>query len=60
MKELVLIRHGESMRNKENRFTGWVHMGLIETVDLRNGFGGIFLKMFWPRVCQASEESIWH
>ena len=30
MKELVLIRHGESTWNKENRFTGWVDVGLTE------------------------------
>ena len=23
MKKLVLLRHGESVWNKENRFTGW-------------------------------------
>ena len=30
MKELILIRHGESMWNKENRFTGWTDVGLTE------------------------------
>ena len=30
MKQLVLIRHGESDWNKENRFTGWVDVGLSE------------------------------
>jgi len=24
MKKIVLLRHGESTWNKENRFTGWV------------------------------------
>jgi 2,3-bisphosphoglycerate-dependent phosphoglycerate mutase len=28
MKQLVLIRHGESVWNKENRFTGWVDVPL--------------------------------
>jgi len=28
MKQLVLIRHGESEWNKENRFTGWIDVGL--------------------------------
>jgi 2,3-bisphosphoglycerate-dependent phosphoglycerate mutase len=28
MKKVVLIRHGESLWNKENRFTGWVDVGL--------------------------------
>ncbi len=28
MKKLVLLRHGESIWNKENRFTGWKDVGL--------------------------------
>jgi len=28
MKQLVLLRHGESIWNKENRFTGWKDIGL--------------------------------
>jgi len=30
MKKLVLIRHGESQWNKENRFTGWTDVDLSE------------------------------
>ncbi len=30
MNRLVLLRHGESTWNKENRFTGWVDVGLSE------------------------------
>jgi 2,3-bisphosphoglycerate-dependent phosphoglycerate mutase len=30
MKKIVLLRHGESEWNKENRFTGWVDVGLSE------------------------------
>jgi 2,3-bisphosphoglycerate-dependent phosphoglycerate mutase len=30
MKQLVLIRHGESQWNRENRFTGWHDVGLSE------------------------------
>jgi 2,3-bisphosphoglycerate-dependent phosphoglycerate mutase len=30
MSQLVLIRHGESAWNRENRFTGWVDVGLSE------------------------------
>jgi 2,3-bisphosphoglycerate-dependent phosphoglycerate mutase len=30
MKTLVLIRHGESTWNQENRFTGWTDVGLTE------------------------------
>ena len=30
MKRLVLLRHGQSQWNKENRFTGWVDVSLSE------------------------------
>jgi len=30
MKRLVLLRHGESVWNKENRFTGWTDVGLSD------------------------------
>jgi 2,3-bisphosphoglycerate-dependent phosphoglycerate mutase len=30
MKKLVLLRHGESVWNLENRFTGWTDVGLTE------------------------------
>src|SRR3989338_7000142 len=30
MKKLVLLRHGESTWNKENKFTGWVDVDLTE------------------------------
>ena len=30
MKKLVLLRHGESEWNKENRFTGWTDVDLSE------------------------------
>jgi 2,3-bisphosphoglycerate-dependent phosphoglycerate mutase len=30
MNKLVLLRHGESMWNKENRFTGWTDVDLSE------------------------------
>lgn len=28
--KLVLLRHGESIWNKENRFTGWTDVGLTD------------------------------
>ena len=31
MKRLVLLRHGQSAWNKENRFTGWTDVPLSET-----------------------------
>ena len=31
MPTLVLLRHGESTWNLENRFTGWTDVGLTDT-----------------------------
>ena len=28
MKKIVLLRHGESVWNRENRFTGWTDTGV--------------------------------
>lgn len=44
MPDLVLIRHGESVWNKENRFTGWTDVDLTEKgyEEARNG--GVLLK----------------
>ena len=47
MKKIVLIRHGESIWNKENRFTGWTDVDLtphgvseaIEAGELRRHEG---------------------
>jgi len=33
MQKLVLIRHGESEWNKENRFTGWKDVDLSERLS---------------------------
>ena len=30
MKKLVLLRHGESQWNLENRFTGWTNVDLTQ------------------------------
>jgi 2,3-bisphosphoglycerate-dependent phosphoglycerate mutase len=30
MKKIVLLRHGESVWNQENRFTGWTDVGLTD------------------------------
>ena len=30
VKKIVLLRHGESIYNKENRFTGWIDCDLSE------------------------------
>lgn len=44
MHKLVLIRHGESQWNKENRFTGWHDVTLTETGIAQAKSGGQLLK----------------
>ena len=44
MIKLVLLRHGESVWNKENRFTGWVDVDLSEKVVEEAKKAGLILK----------------
>lgn len=44
MKKLVLIRHGESLWNKENRFTGWTDVDLSEVGRSEAHRAGLQLK----------------
>ena len=44
MKKLVLLRHGESEWNLQNRFTGWTDVGLTEKGRSEAGFAGEILK----------------
>ena len=44
MKRLVLVRHGQSAWNLENRFTGWVDVGLSEKGVEEARQAGIALK----------------
>jgi len=44
MNKLVLIRHGESVWNKENRFTGWTDVDLSEKGMQEAKKGGALLK----------------
>src|SRR5450756_1557732 len=44
MHELVLLRHGESTWNKENRFTGWTDVDLSERGLAEAGEAGRLLK----------------
>ncbi len=44
MYKLVLIRHGESTWNKENRFTGWTDVDLSEKGLQEAKEGGVLLK----------------
>ena len=44
MKKLVLLRHGESLWNKENRFTGWTDVDLSEKGREEAGQAGKLLR----------------
>ena len=44
MKKLVLLRHGESTWNKENRFTGWTDIALSEKGEQEAKTAGLLLK----------------
>jgi len=53
MKKLVLLRHGESTWNKENRFTGWTDVGLTRKRERRGRRSRSFsrrkvLSLMWP------------
>ena len=44
MKKLVLLRHGESQWNLENRFTGWTNVDLTKKGEKEARSAGIILK----------------
>src|SRR6266700_629403 len=44
MRQLVLLRHGESAWNKENRFTGWTDVDLTEQGSAEARSAGRVLK----------------
>src|SRR3954465_11079942 len=45
MKKIVLLRHGESAWNKENRFTGWTDVDLTQKgVEEARAAGRLFVK----------------
>ena len=43
-RQLVMIRHGESVWNRENLFTGWTDVDLSETGREEARQGGTLLK----------------
>ena len=46
MQKLVLLRHGESIWNKENRFTGWTDVDLTEEGIKQAKNAGMLLKKY--------------
>ena len=66
MKHLVLIRHGQSSWNRENRFTGWTDVGLTEKgVDeaIQSGRllreGGYGFDIAFTSVLKRAIKSLW-
>ncbi len=56
MLKLILVRHGESVWNKENRFTGWTDVGLSEkgVEEARKAGKALKEKGFKPKVAFTS------
>lgn len=67
MYKLVLIRHGESTWNLENRFTGWVDVDLTETGAAQAREAGKLLKeagfafdIAYTSVLKRAIRTLWH
>ncbi len=54
MPEFILIRHGESQWNLENRFTGWIDVELSENGILEAKLAGEKIKNFKIEKCYTS------
>ena len=67
MKQLVLIRHGESQWNLENRFTGWVDVDLTPTgiqqatqAGQRLKAAGYDFDIAYTSVLKRAIRTLWH
>jgi 2,3-bisphosphoglycerate-dependent phosphoglycerate mutase len=67
MYKLVLIRHGESTWNKENRFTGWVDVDLTPQGAAEARKAGVLLKeagytfdIAYTSVLKRAIRTLWH
>lgn len=54
MAKLILTRHGQSLWNAENRFTGWVNVPLSEMGRAEATIASCKLKDYRVRVCYTS------
>ena len=66
MKKLVLLRHGESVWNKENLFTGWTDVGLTDqgrAEALKSGKvlkeGGYVFDIAYTSVLRRAIHTLW-
>lgn len=67
MHKLVLIRHGESTWNLENRFTGWTDVALTELGIAQAQKAGLLLKsqgfdfdVAYTSVLKRATHTLWH
>src|ERR1700732_3272488 len=67
MYKLVLIRHGESTWNKENRFTGWVDVDLTEQGNREAQQAGVLLReagytfdIAYTPMLKRAIRTLWH
>ena len=67
MYKLVLIRHGESIWNQENRFTGWTDVDLTATGVVQAKKAGQLLKdagydfdVAYTSVLKRATRTLWH
>jgi 2,3-bisphosphoglycerate-dependent phosphoglycerate mutase len=67
MYKIVLIRHGESTWNLENRFTGWTDVDLTETGIAQAKQAGLLLKahgydfdLAYTSVLKRAIHTLWH
>ena len=67
MYKLVLVRHGESTWNLENRFTGWTDVDLTETGIAQARSAGQLLKasgydfdLAYTSVLKRATRTLWH
>ena len=67
MKKLVLIRHGESTWNKENKFTGWADVDLSEKGTEEAKAAGLLMKkeglvfdMAYTSVLKRAIRTLWY
>jgi len=66
MYQIVLVRHGESVWNKENRFTGWTDVDLSEkgileakTAGQRLAAEGFVFDEGWTSVLKRAIRTLW-
>jgi len=65
--KVVLVRHGESQWNKENRFTGWADVALSEKGHQEAKQAGVWLKekglefdIAYTSVLKRAIQTLWH